>query len=415
MKNLEKDQPKKDDEAMKAESFRVGRGRWSVVVYRVETATVSGWRFKAGGKVVTRKAKEEARRLAREWVEKAEAGEDFLGNLSGEKREVLARLVRAIEGMDELRELLLLVEERRRGETVATLAADYLTEKVEAKGETSHLRQVRAVLDRLGREFGSQPLVGVTSRELSEWFGGLVEGKGASRHNFVRSAVVGLWNWAARRDRITRTQAEVAACLRRRTVESGDIRIASIPETIWLLQNVRKEYRLAVVLGIFAGMRPEQVAPDSRRGKKGLCRSAISLEDGVIYVSREVSKTFAHVIPISDCLASWMDWAGWEPGQVFPIAKRGMAEGRETVRLGKLMDEYFERAEGWPHDWLRHTYGSNRNALVRNLAQVAEEMGTSPKMMHSHYHQPRARKDGEEFFSLRPRDLLGEQVIEFSA
>ncbi len=57
---------------------------------------------------------------------------------------------------------------------------------------------------------------------------------------------------------------------------------------------------------------------------------------------------------------------------------------------------------GWPQDSLRHSYGSFRNALIRNLPQVAEEMGTSETILRCHYHNPITLKEGEEWFALRP-------------
>jgi hypothetical protein len=65
-------------------------------------------------------------------------------------------------------------------------------------------------------------------------------------------------------------------------------------------------------------------------------------------------------------------------------------EAGETVRLGR---EVFET--GWPQDSLCHSYGSYRNAVVRSLPQVADEMGTSETMLRRHYHNPNPKVEGE--------------------
>lgn len=57
---------------------------------------------------------------------------------------------------------------------------------------------------------------------------------------------------------------------------------------------------------------------------------------------------------------------------------------------------------GWPQDVLRHSYGTFRNAVVRNLPQVAEEMGTSVAMLNRHYHNPKPTEEGTAWFALRP-------------
>lgn len=74
-----------------------------------------------------------------------------------------------------------------------------------------------------------------------------------------------------------------------------------------------------------------------------------------------------------------------------------MADVGETKRLGELVFE-----TGWPKDALRHSYGSYRNAVIRSLSQVAEEMGSSEDMLRKHYHNPRSKAEGEAWFNLRP-------------
>lgn len=61
-----------------------------------------------------------------------------------------------------------------------------------------------------------------------------------------------------------------------------------------------------------------------------------------------------------------------------------------------------DRIDGWPKDVLRHTYASYRNATLRNLAALAEEMGTSVRILEKHYHNPRAEAEGQQWFALRP-------------
>lgn len=76
------------------------------------------------------------------------------------------------------------------------------------------------------------------------------------------------------------------------------------------------------------------------------------------------------------------------------------ATAGETKRLGLILDQQFNRATGWPSDALRHSYGTFRNAVLRNLSQVAEEMGTSETMLHRHYHNPKSAEEGAAWFSL---------------
>jgi hypothetical protein len=57
----------------------------------------------------------------------------------------------------------------------------------------------------------------------------------------------------------------------------------------------------------------------------------------------------------------------------------------------------------WPQNGLRHSYGSYRLAIVKSAAQVALEMGNSPKMIFQHYRQVVTEQDSKLFFSITPK------------
>ena len=398
-------------------SFRVGKGAVSVLVY--PWSHPSGrvmWRFrKLGSKSdITRAKKEKARQAAVEHLAEVQWGGDELSSLEPSRRVLLARVMRELRGEGELLEFLGWLEAKRSGAGVGVLVEEYLAAKVAAKGRgTLHLRQVGLDLRHLVEFLGAETsMAEVRTSNLLAWQAVRGSGTKASRMNFLRAAAVGLWNWAAKQGYLSRDLVAEASRVPRVASEGVEVRIASIHEAVVVLREVGEEFRLWAVLGLFAGLRPEEISPGTARGKVGLCRSAISLEDGGIYVSREVSKTNrARFVPFSSGMAEWLAWAGWRDGERGPVSRRNVAGSRETKRLGEVLDLTFARDEGWPADWLRHTYGSNRNAVVRSLAQVAEEMGTSVDMMHAHYHQPRPKESGEAFFALRPDDLEDESRV----
>jgi hypothetical protein len=92
-------------------------------------------------------------------------------------------------------------------------------------------------------------------------------------------------------------------------------------------------------------------------------------------------------------------------GQTGLVCERNPTEFDETKRLGVAVFK-----TGWPQDAIRHSYGSFRNALIRNLPQVAEEMGTSEAMLRRHYHNPRTTEEGEAWFALRPMVPIGSDL-----
>ena len=149
-------------------------------------------------------------------------------------------------------------------------------------------------------------------------------------------------------------------------------------------------------------MRPQEICPaaEKRRGKRGLHCEEIDFQFGVIRLPACVSKggKRARIIPISPALRAGFEWAGITPGRVGAVVSADPVKAGELRRLGR---EVFGK-EGWPQDALRHSYGSYRNAIVRSLEQVAEEMGTSVPMLHRHYHNPKSEAEGVEWFAVRP-------------
>ena len=55
---------------------------------------------------------------------------------------------------------------------------------------------------------------------------------------------------------------------------------------------------------------------------------------------------------------------------------------------------------------MRHSFGSYRTAVTQNIAQVALEMGNTPKMVQDHYRELVTEKQGKEFFSIMPDGKL---------
>jgi len=57
----------------------------------------------------------------------------------------------------------------------------------------------------------------------------------------------------------------------------------------------------------------------------------------------------------------------------------------------------------WTHDCLRHAYGTFRNAILKNVSAVSEEMGNSIAVCKAHYLNPHVTPaQGEEWFAIKP-------------
>lgn len=403
-------------------SFRVGRGSFSVTVYPFKhNSGGTYWRFNklAGdqGKV-TRSKRARAKEAAESYLTTMRSGEKSVEDLPESKIEVLSRIMETLPEVADLEAFLAWRKKVAQSPPVSELIDLYMAEKIAAKGgESVHLGRVGRTLRDLATYCGEAVKMSEISLErLTEWREDRRGNTGPANANFLRVAVVGFWRWAGTHNYIGAEESALAARLPvvpiSRAAREKAIRFASETEALFVLREIKPQFRMFAVLGLFAGLRPEEISPQTRSNKPGLDFGAISDEDDCIYLPASVSKVgVARLIPMSDCLRSWLIWAGWSPGRVGEVCRYNKKRTLEPKRLGELLKAEFEGHEGWPHDWLRHSYATYRNAVLRSLHQVAEEMGTSVKMMQKHYHQPQPKSVGESFFALRPEDLDRSTVI----
>lgn len=360
------------------------------------------WRDGKGWRYSTYKTKAEAEEVAARRLVEIEAGGLVWSGLSKERQAFLAAVHAAVPAGDEADVVEFLAARRRSAEIFESIER-FLAWKVAAAGEvTPYLRRVSRFLRGMGEYFKGKAVSDIHLPELSSWLEAWGEGKGWKMRKDARSYVVEFWSWCQREGTAGRDAVTVAARLSSVATEEVNKRVLTAFELKALLGAVAPEWRAWVVLGAFAGMRPQEICPaaEKRRSKRGLRCEEIDFQFGVIRLPACVSKggRRARIIPISAALRAGLEWAGIVPGRVGAVVKRDPVKAGELRRLGALVFG----SEGWPKDAIRHSYGSYRNAIVRSLEQVAEEMGTSVGMLHRHYHNPKAEAEGIEWFDIRP-------------
>jgi integrase len=389
-------------------TVRVSRGTSSVKIYRWKHPS-SGrlcWRFAwldAGKwRYVTRSTRDEAELAAQDVLKEQSEGLVWSA-LSPARRRFLEEVHRQCREEDQGTFLMFLHSRAKSGEIRG--AVDRFSEWMETTaGEvTPWVRQVNAIAKRLGESFAGRAVVDVHLADLKAWWEADSAGKSAKTRQSLRSVLVSIWNWFQREGLAGMDAVTVAERLPVVATAHGERRILSVEELARVLAEVREPWRAWVVLGAFAGLRPEEIAPmptSKKKGKRGLMAQEIDWKFKVIHLPSEVSKVgYPRRVPISEACMAWLRWAGITETTIGPVCSVNPTRAGETARLG---DEVF--LGKWPQDVLRHSYGSYRNAQLRNMPQVAEEMGTSVTMLHRHYHNPQPQELGEEWFSLLPSD-----------
>jgi integrase/recombinase XerD len=245
-------------------------------------------------------------------------------------------------------------------------------------------------LQRLVDEFGERRISDLQPGDLNEWLGAMTIG---ARPGYFR-AVRALFTWAVRQDppfaASSPTQRmEVPPGMSR----EGDIHFLKVDECAKILAGAGP-YLGAIALSIFAGLRPEEVAP---RDKPGLQWSHVNEREKRIRVPGDVAKITgqARVIEgLPPALWRWLKTIKGKDGLVSPGRSRQIAQVcKRTLGL-----------EQWPHDVLRHTFATYAASHTQDPGQVATWLGHqgNPTMLFRHYNGLATKADARKFWALSP-------------
>lgn len=397
-----------NDSAEKRKSFKVTKGHTHLTVYPHR----DGWRFAwrtnemAKWKYVTRAKKVEAKAAAENMIDQMGLGGLDWNSLPFENRCFLEKVHSEVRRED-WAAVLKFIESRKKSAEVSESVDKYLKWKIQEAGEkTPHLGNIEGHLKPMAKHFAKKSVVDITAEELKKWWTKQWGHLGWKTRKGTRSSLVGFWKWCIFQKIYPK---EVTPAEQIPPVKTGkcERRVLTPDEFTDLAAAILPQYRASIVLQAFCGLRPEEVTPANKKGgkkksKRGIRREEIDWEENVIRIADDVAKTgYSRILPLLPTAREWLEWAGVGPGQCGPICEENLAEVGETKRLGV---EVFKT--GWPKDALRHSYGSYRNAIIRSLPQVAEEMGSSVTMLQKHYHNPRSAAEGEAWFALRPPESI---------
>lgn len=348
------------------------------------------------------KTKAEAEAAAEQKLQTIAAGTSALDELTPSRRRWLEEVNRGVPVDDQPKVLDFIQSLRASAETTAAVAT-FLTGKISKAGEeTPHLSRLRGVLEPFAQAFTGRSVAEIHLPDLQSWFATRTADLGWKRRRDIRAAIVQFFLWAQKQGITGNQPVTVAERLPEiGTGERGQRIILTPQQFHQLATHIHEDFRAWIVLGCFAGMRPHEICPstDKKTAKRGLHCEEIDWKFSCIHLPAEVSKGGKRPrnIPMTDALKAWLHWAEIEPGMTGPVCLTEPAKAGELERLGKLLFQGH-----WPQDVCRHSYGSYRNAILRNLHQVAEEMGTSETMLHRHYHNPQPEQHGHQWFNLRP-------------
>lgn len=223
------------------------------------------------------------------------------------------------------------------------------------------------------------PLDQVTGNDLDAWLNGL--GSGSRTRTNYRGAVMALVRFAKFKRALPEDWHEFdrVAYLK---PEDAEIKILAPAQLARLLAVAPRSLKPLIYLCAFAGIRHEEIAG---KKKRLLEWTDIRRKAGYILVPRAASKNAsAHnakdrKVPITPNLAAWLEaWSG-SAGLVCKLKNSSNALTRAKRKAGIPCGRNETR------NTLRKTFITCRKAIIHNIAQVAEEAGTSVAKIRSNY------------------------------
>lgn len=275
---------------------------------------------------------------------------------------------------------------------VSQVAADFLRDRLTQNLRRSSYDWYEIRIQRICDAFGERNINEVTRGEFAKWLNDSPWGR-SSKAGTARCARA-LWFYALRRDPPLVSQNITVGLtfdVRPENPE-GSTKFLPVDTVELVLRNIGPEYRSAIALMTFAGIRPEEVAG---LDKPWLRWEHVNVKEKMVRIPAEIAKTGRTRILEKLPPAIWAWLLPKSPDQsVSPVGRRALVnQARAAAGLKQ-----------WPHDGLRHAFATYATALTADVGQVAIWLGHNgnPTLLHRHYRGLATSADAKRFFALRP-------------
>lgn len=275
-------------------------------------------------------------------------------------------------------------------ETIGSAIREFLTIKKATAGRSN--RNIIELTNNLGRfetRMGVKAIGSIKARDIELW---LAESKtGWRRFNNLRASVVTLFRWARARGYLPDKTTEAERVAKAQKIKSTVTTITR-RDLDKLINAVDPRYKPWLLVAAWAGIRTQEMFPHAGSEKSPLDWSDIHFDRKIIIVRPETAKTGdRRIVPICEALEKHLKPLALKSGRLGP---QTAPSSRETQKLGKIL------GGTWQKNVLRHSFGTYRAAVTKNIGQVSLEMGNSQAMCLAHYHEAVEEKMGLEWFGV---------------
>ena len=267
------------------------------------------------------------------------------------------------------------------GEVVAELLEARQVDNVSKR----HLDDIRLRLKRFSKDFQVQ-ISAVQASEVNAWLRGLKVST-RTRNNF-RGAISNLFGFAKESGYLPSnlpTAIELVKYVKPKYSRPGIF----LPKQMFdLLKHCRDDevnpLKPWIVLGSFCGLRSAEVF--------NLKWEDIRWDQNDIAIGHE-NKTGYRFAPLTDAAKAWLKKFRGRTGRVYPVQDMPYERLRALSKGAKV---------DFPPNGFRHSFGTYRTAAVKNLPQVALEMGNSVQVVSRSYNAVVPEREGLCWFNIKP-------------
>jgi integrase len=268
--------------------------------------------------------------------------------------------------------------------TVSDLVADYDRYLTGQKVSQNHRdKTINIYLKRFSSAFQMNISL-ITLKDLEAWRATFTSSP-RTTNNYC-NAVKALFNYAKDRGHLRKDRTTEASKLKDVTEDATEANPFTLEELAILMTEVDEKSLPYIVLGAFAGIRTAEQ-------KRLRWEKHVNWDTGYFDLSGNVTKKkLRRLVPILPAAAEWL--APYK-GRIGLIVEEAHPERYPTSVLREHKLE-------WRHNGLRDAFGSNRSAILKNLNEVAMEMGNSPQMIIESYREVVTEEQAKRFWGLTP-------------
>lgn len=257
------------------------------------------------------------------------------------------------------------------------------------------------------RAFGTRQIADITTEQVSDWLQKLHDdGLAPTSINCYRRALSVLFGFGVSNGYITSNAAKYAFKPKVRT----SIGILAPDEMRRLLEVAHPDIVPTIAIAGFAGLRRSEI--------ERLKWHDIDFGKGLIRLDADQTKTATcRDVRIMPNLQQWLAPYSKTTGSVWPeehergrnlldAAKRAAGFGTEKAK-GSNADGDSVLLKRWPHNALRHSFGSYHYAAHEDAAQASAQMGHSNvTVFWSHYRKKASREEADAFWAITPVQVV---------